>query len=77
MRAYLASRVGRIAIEDLKAALGDRYGSPHAVCRDPVPSRHGAVSSTVATVIMDLTDRRMWVAPTPYRDHVFREYSLD
>jgi isopenicillin-N N-acyltransferase-like protein len=77
VREHLLARSGRISIEDLKAALSDRYGRPYAVCREPVAVRGGAVCSTVATVIMDLTVRRMWVALTPYREHSFHEYALD
>lgn len=72
----LEPRRGSITIEDLKRALGDADGAPLAVCRSPVRKRDGVLSSTVATVIMDTTERRMWVAPAPYAGAHYTEYSL-
>lgn len=77
VQAHLARRVGRLGVDDFKTALADRYGSPRAVCRSPVLGPGGHSSSTVATIVMDTTDRKMWVAKRPYGPHVYTEYSLD
>jgi isopenicillin-N N-acyltransferase-like protein len=76
VRQSLAAERGSITIESFKRAFQDRYGSPRAVCRTPVFGPGGRTSSTVATVIMDTTERRMWIAPRPYGPHTFTEYRL-
>ncbi|HVW67429.1 MAG TPA: C45 family peptidase [Steroidobacteraceae bacterium] len=73
VRRYLVRDRGRVTLSTIQAALQDRFGSPRAVCRSPIP---GKSSSTVATIIMDTTERIMWVAPRPYGPHRFTEYRL-
>lgn len=78
VRKHLAYAAPAITIESLQAAFQDRYGSPRAVCRSLFPSDSGLPSaSTVATILMDTTLRKMWVAPRPYGPHRYTEYSLD
>lgn len=77
VEALLKSRAGRLTAEDFKEALSDRYGSPRAVCRSPVAGPGGKSSSTVATIIMDTTEKKMWVAKRPYGPHTYKEYTLD
>lgn len=76
VRRYLMEDHGRISTETLKRAFQDRYGSPRAVCRTPVSGPGGKTSATVATIVMDTTARRMWIAPRPYGPHEFTEYGL-
>lgn len=73
VRRYLARDRGRVTLSTIQAALQDRFGTPRAVCRAPVP---GKSSSTVATIIMDTTAQIMWVSPRPYGPHKFTEYRL-
>lgn len=77
VRQFLEPAHGRIDVVTIKAALQDRYGWPRSVCRAPVHGPGGRSSSTVATIVMDVTARRMWVAPRPYLPHTFTEYRLD
>jgi isopenicillin-N N-acyltransferase-like protein len=78
VRQHLAKAAPSITIETLQTAFQDRYGSPRAVCRSPFTGDVGLPSSTtVATILMDTTLRKMWVAPRPYGPHRFTEYSLD
>lgn len=77
VRSYLMQRAGNLTVEDFKAAFSDKYGSPRAVCRAPVTGPGGKTSSTVATVIMDTTDRKMWIARRPYGPHRYAEYAFD
>lgn len=77
VRALLEERAGRLTVDDFREAFADRYGSPRAVCRSPVTGPGGRSSSTVATIIMDTTDKKMWVAKRPYGPHSYKEYSLD
>lgn len=74
---YLGARAGAIDTETFKAAFADRFGSPDAVLRTPKARPGGNLSGTVATIIMDTTAGKMWVAPSPYRDIRFSEYRLD
>jgi isopenicillin-N N-acyltransferase-like protein len=74
---HLECRRGNIGIDDLQCALRDHYGLPEAICRheteqsdDPNPI------ITVASVIMDLEARRMWVAPGPPCQNDYREYAF-
>jgi isopenicillin-N N-acyltransferase like protein len=73
VRRYLIRDRGRVTLSTIQAAFQDRFGTPRAVCRAPIP---GKTSSTVATIIMDTTSQIMWVAPRPYGPHKFTEYRL-
>jgi len=77
VRARLKSALGKLTVDDFKAAFADRYGSPRAVCRSPVLGPGGKTSSTVATIVMDTTAGRMWIAKRPYLNSGFRPYALD
>ena len=77
VRRHLERERGRISVDTFKAALGDRFGAPRAVCRSATAGPGGKVSSTVATVIMDVTAQKMWIAPRPYGPHRYTEYRLD
>jgi isopenicillin-N N-acyltransferase like protein len=77
VRRYLERDRGRITVKTLQEALADRFGAPRSVCRAATVGPGGKVSSTVATVIMDTTAQRMWVAPRPYGPHRYVEYGLD
>jgi isopenicillin-N N-acyltransferase-like protein len=74
----LQAHMGSITIEHVKEALLDTYGKPAAVCRSPVPGPGGADCASVASIVMDTTAGKMWVAPAPYEgDPRFTEYSLN
>jgi isopenicillin-N N-acyltransferase-like protein len=73
VRRYLCRDRGRVTLSTIQAAFQDRFGSPRAVCRSPIP---GKCSATIATIIMDTTAQIMWVAPRPYGPHKFTEYRL-
>jgi isopenicillin-N N-acyltransferase-like protein len=76
VRSLLSKRAGELTIDDFKAAFADRYGAPRAVCRSPITGPGGKTSSTVATVIMDTTAQKMWIARRPYDQQDFVEYAL-
>lgn len=77
VKARLAREHGNLKVKDFKDAFADRYGTPQAVCRSPVAGPGGKTSSTVATIIMDTTARRMWIAKRPYAQPHFQQVSLD
>ena len=72
----LLAKSGQLDAEDVIAALSDRFGAPRAVCRAPSAGPGGATSATVATIVMDPQARKMRIAPTPFQQHVYTEYSL-
>ena len=67
-----------IDVDSFRQALSDRYGAPDAVCRSPAPRSDGSVSATVASLIMDAYNGRMWIAPAPYAGAArYSEYRLN
>jgi isopenicillin-N N-acyltransferase-like protein len=66
-----------VTLDSFKRAFADRYGAPDAVCRSPARRTDGSLSATVASLIMDASAGRMWVAPAPYLDGAdYTEYRL-
>jgi isopenicillin-N N-acyltransferase-like protein len=76
VRSHLTKRLGQLRVEDFQAAFADRYGAPRAVCRSPITGPGGKTSSTVASIVMDTTEKKMWIARRPYEAHRYVEYSL-
>jgi isopenicillin-N N-acyltransferase-like protein len=77
VRARLSRNIGALEVADFQEAFADKYGSPRAVCRSPVTGPGGKTSSTVATIVMDTTAKKMCIAKRPYEAARFAEYSLD
>jgi isopenicillin-N N-acyltransferase-like protein len=77
VRARLSRNIGTLEVADFQEAFADKYGSPRAVCRSPVTGPGGKTSSTVATIVMDTTAKKMCIAKRPYETARFAEYSLD
>lgn len=73
---YLHARHGHISVDTVKAALADEFGRPDSVCRHPAPRPGGTSSATVATLIMDTTQGKLWIAPSPYQNRQFSEYGF-
>ncbi|HET6630181.1 MAG TPA: C45 family peptidase [Woeseiaceae bacterium] len=73
---HLRARQRQITVETFKAGLADTFGAPDAILRTPKARAGGNLSGTVATLIMDTTARKMWLAPRPYLGIEFTEYSL-
>jgi isopenicillin-N N-acyltransferase-like protein len=73
---HLRNRHGAITIDTFKEAFADRFGAPDAVLRSPKPRSNGTVSATVASLVMDTTQRKIWVAPSPYKGIEYTQYDL-
>lgn len=59
LRDSLADRAGDITVDDIKDALRDKYGQPHAIARDADPTQGRFEQlETVASIIMDVTEGR-------------------
>jgi isopenicillin-N N-acyltransferase-like protein len=76
VRRHLAPRIGQLTRDDLKAALFDDFGSPHAVCRPPRAGSRGNLSATVAMIVMEPALGLMEIAPLPALNRRFAEYRL-
>mgnify|MGYP001433375956 CR=1 FL=1 len=73
---HMQAHRGQITIETLKEGFANKFGAPDAILRSPKARPGGNLSGTVATLIMDTTAQKMWLAPRPYLDIDFTEYSL-
>lgn len=74
----LSPRLGKVTMEDIITALFDDFGYPRSVCRPPVKdSFQNGESMTVAMIVMDVTDRTMFVCAEPHTNKKFTKYKLD
>jgi isopenicillin-N N-acyltransferase-like protein len=75
MRELLAARVP-LGVVDVQEALGDHDGYPESICRhaETVDYR---IWTTVASIIMDLDARRLWLAPGPVCENAYAEHALE
>lgn len=69
-RFYRASKMlyqnrSKISLETIKAILTDHFDKPYSICLHPVPDGHGAFIQTNASIIVDLTMLKMFVANGP------------
>lgn len=76
VRALLAACRQPLGVRDLQAALADHFGFPDAVCRHRAPRPDGTEIETVASVVMDLTEGCLWLAPGPVCQHEYRAFTL-
>lgn len=58
-----AGRTPKPDLEDFRALLADHADHPHSICHHPDPGDHPQEQgATIASVLMDLTARRIWLA---------------
>jgi isopenicillin-N N-acyltransferase-like protein len=77
MRQLLRRHGTALNMDHMSAAMSDHFSHPHALCRHPDPTQAPAKQTmTTAAVLMDLTDRVMWVANGPPCSHAFHPYRL-
>lgn len=76
MRQYLAGRARPLRVADLMSALRDHFGLPDAVCRHRAARAEGTEIETVASVVMELTETRLWLASGPVCESQYEEISL-
>ncbi|MBL4640004.1 MAG: hypothetical protein JKY57_05690 [Kordiimonadaceae bacterium] len=76
VREYLTAKVGSLTLEHAKEAFSDKFDNPYGVCAEPDTGPGGDNSSTVATILMDVTDQKMWLAVRPYQKHSYSEYGF-
>ncbi len=73
---HMNANRGQITVDTLKDAFANTFGAPDAILRTPKARPGGNLSGTVASLIMDTTARKMWLAPRPYQNIEYTEYSL-
>jgi isopenicillin-N N-acyltransferase-like protein len=76
VRQFLEGRPRPLTVGDLETALRDHFGLPDSVCRHRAARVDGTEIETVASVVMDLTEGRLWLAPGPVCEHEYREFRL-
>ncbi len=62
-RQLLEPKIGSLRVEDIKAALRDEFGSPRAICRAPHEYPGQGPTMTIASVVFDMSNAAMHVAP--------------
>lgn len=65
-----------ISEDDVVAALADNWQSPFSVCRPPRPGMGGAITATVAMIVIDPAKAAMRIAPMPAAGISLTEYAL-
>ena len=79
VRAALAAARGRITVQTMLDALADRFAWPESVNRPPDGGSGGTGgdgTATVASIVMDVTERTMTVVATPYEQSHATTYRL-
>ncbi|MEX0299851.1 MAG: C45 family autoproteolytic acyltransferase/hydrolase [Kordiimonas sp.] len=74
--AILEQAKGQISRETFIEAFSDTYGAPDSVLRSPAVRPGGVPSATVASIIMDTTDKKMWISAAPYEGNEYVEYGF-
>lgn len=72
---HLQPKAGAVTMEDIKDAFKDHFGYPFSVCRHG-DSRKTELNriSTLGCILMDVTDRRIWVCKGAPCCGEFKEY---
>nr|WP_047144570.1 C45 family peptidase [Aquamicrobium sp. LC103] len=76
VRERLLLKGGKISKADLVEALRDNFGDPWSVCRPPRPNPYGALTATVAMLVMDSTAGTMELTPLPALNTKSSTYAL-
>lgn len=73
----LRAKLGQVSVENLQAILRDHVNYPNSICVHGDPSDQPYERDiTLASLIMDLTERVMWAAPGPPCQSEYEVYGL-
>ncbi len=76
VRDALSKEHGQITVQSMLDALADDFGSPASVNSPPTTGVGGESSATVASIVMDVTERSITVVATPYAQTHSETYRL-
>jgi isopenicillin-N N-acyltransferase-like protein len=72
-----AGAAGAATLDDFRALLADHADYPHSICSHPDPADHPLEQgATIASVLMDLTARRLWLAAGNPCQAAYRELDV-
>jgi len=76
-RRLLRAQLGAVTVDSLQALLRDHVNFPNSICvhEDPEDPPHER-EMTLASLVMDLTERVMWAAPGPPCEGDYVAYRL-
>jgi isopenicillin-N N-acyltransferase-like protein len=76
-RRLLKAQLGQVTVEGLESILRDHVNYPNSVCthQDPDDMPYEQ-DMTIASLVMDLTERVMWAAPGPPCENEYAAYHL-
>jgi isopenicillin-N N-acyltransferase like protein len=72
----LRERHGTIDLAAMQDAFRDHFGRPDSVCSHPKGDPTRPPNGSVASIVMDLEQRTMWVAPHPVCEREYTAYGL-
>jgi isopenicillin-N N-acyltransferase-like protein len=76
VREQLAPKLGKLALDDLRQAFFDGWGSPWSVCRPPRLNTRGVMTATTAMILMRPGEGHLEAAPMPALNRDFTTYTL-
>ena len=72
-----AGAAGAATLDDFRALLADHADYPHSICSHPDPRDHPLEQgATIASLLMDLTARRLWLAAGNPCQTLYRELDV-
>lgn len=75
VRDLLEPKIGNLTVADVKSALCDHFSFPRSVCRHPDEGDANS-SMSIASIVMDLGNRTMYVASGPPCCHEYHAVGL-
>jgi isopenicillin-N N-acyltransferase-like protein len=77
-RRLVRAQLGQVTVRGLQSVLRDHVNFPDSICvhEDPEEPLHDR-DQTLVSLVMDLTERMMWVAPGPPCQGTYVAYCLD
>lgn len=76
VRDTLEAKRGQVTVADVQESLEDHFGLPDAVCKHPDDASDPMASATIASTVMDLSDRYLTIAVGPPCANVHHRYDL-
>jgi isopenicillin-N N-acyltransferase-like protein len=76
VREHLVPKRGKLALDDLREAFFDDWGSPWSVCRPPRLNPRGVMVATSAMILMRPGEGHLEACPMPALNRQFTTYSL-